>query len=429
LIFSEKSYLYKTKLIYLLLAVLVGLAVGLAVAILRWSVFNLAEFLITTSENFLPLNSEGDFLLVLVVGALIMGFFLKLAPNIAGPGIGDAMGDLSDRQAQGRFRCLPLKLVGTIICVGTGGGGLVGPGYFTGTRTSTFLGELLDLRDRRVKQILLLIGASAGVSAVLKSPIGGTLVALGALRSRKRDRFDVNQIVPSLLAGLSAYLTIGMLLGFSPLFHLEEPISMSWSLSMVVQMTIAALVAGGAAKAYIELFRGVRRLFKGKRYPWAQPALGALLASPVILFLSTGTSSAIQPFEIGRPGLAPLQDVLLGELGLWVIVSLTLGKAVDVALRSGSGGSVGIFSPAMWIGGLSGAMVDVLPGFQSTPLFAVTGIAAGIAAAMEFPLAAAVIVIEIFGGVVTVPSIAGSVMGALAWWGGNRLIRKEEQHP
>lgn len=67
----------------------------------------------------------------------------------------------------------------------------------------------------------------------------------------------------------------------------------------------------------------------------------------------------------------------------------------------------------MWIGGLAGALVGFLPVCDNAIVPVVSGIAAGIAAAMGFPLAASAIVVEIFGPAWIVPGILGSIMGML----------------
>jgi H+/Cl- antiporter ClcA len=147
-----------------------------------------------------------------------------------------------------------------------------------------------------------------------------------------------------------------------------------------------------------------------------KPLIGALLASGSVILFSTGHTSAPQPFEIGRMGLAPLQDALAGKLGLSIVVMVILGKLLDVAIRSGSGNSVGVFGPAMLIGGLTGALIGFLPNCDHTVAPIVSGIAAGITTAMGFPLAASVIIIEIFGLAWIETGIIGCITGMLIQW-------------
>ena len=92
------------------------------------------------------------------------------------------------------------------------------------------------------------------------------------------------------------------------------------------------------------------------------------------------------------------------------------GKLLDVTIRSGSGNSVGVFGPAMWIGGLTGALIGFLPNCDQTVVPIVSGIAAGITTAMGFPLAASIIIIEIFGLAWIETGIIGCITGVLSLW-------------
>jgi len=95
---------------------------------------------------------------------------------------------------------------------------------------------------------------------------------------------------------------------------------------------------------------------------------------------------------------------------------MILGKLMDVTIRSGSGNSVGVFGPAMWIEGLTGALIGFLPNCDHTVVSIVSGVAAGITTAMGFPLAAAIIVIEIFGLAWIGSGIIGCITGVLIQW-------------
>ncbi|MEA3309221.1 MAG: chloride channel protein [Chloroflexota bacterium] len=417
---GKKRLFYATELTFIFWAFLLGPLVGLSIALLKWSIPKLAGYLST-----LPFNPAVVFALASVSGSLIMGRMLEVAPRLAGPGIGDATWIITGAAGKGAWYWWPLKLFGTILCVGTGGGGLVGPSFFSGTATGVTLGKWLGVKKPAQLQALALLGAGAGVGAVLKAPLGGVIVALEALGYQKgRGQLALRHTVAALLTSLLAYLTLGGLLGFAPILQLAAPLPRLESLSALGPVAAAALLGGLAAKAYIELFRHAGLLWQSWAPHWLQPALGALLTAPIVILLSTGNSSALQPYEIGRPGLAPLQDALLGKLGALALLSLTVGKALDVGIRAGSEGTVGIFGPAMWVGGLGGALVGFLPSSAPDPLFAVAGIAAGIAAAMEFPLAAMVITVEIFGRGATLPAMLGGIIGALVWRHGDRLGAK-----
>lgn len=409
--FLDEEDFFSSEIWPIFTAFLIGPLVGISIAAFKWGIPKIAELLIG-----LPFNQTFVFVSSLIIGSLIMGLFLNFVPLISGPGIGDAALTIVEKKGQGPWYWWPFKLLGTILCVATGGGGLVGPSFFTGMAAGIFCSHLLGLKEKAKRQTMALLGAGAGVGAVLLAPIGGTLVGVEALAYKKgQGQLALYHTVAAILTSLIAFLTTGALTGFDPVLSLGHSLPQITSASALLHILIAAFVGAVMAKLYVGIFRNIGNLWKGWAPLWLQPALGAILAIPVVIFLSGGYSSALQPFEIGRPGLAPLQDALLGKLGLLALASLTVGKALDVSLRSGSGGSVGIFGPAMWVGGMGAAMIGFLPGFENSPLLVVAGITAGITAALEVPMAGIVIVLEILGRQAITPAIIGGVIGALIW--------------
>lgn len=393
------------------MAFLIGPLVGVSIAALKWSIPKIAQFLIK-----LPYNQTLIFASTLIIGSLIMGLFLAFAPPIAGPGISDAALTIVDENGQGPWYWWPFKILGTILCVAPGGGGLVGPSFFTGMTAGIFCSHLLGLKEKAKRQTMALLGASAGVGAFLLAPIGGTLVGIETLAYKKgKGQLALYHTVAAILTSLIAFLTTGVLTSFNPVFSLGNPLPPAISIRTLFHVIIAAFVGALISKFYIGFFRNVDKLWDGWAPLWLRPALGALLAIPIVIFFSGEYSSAPQPFEIGRAGLAPLQDALLGKLGFWALASLIVGKALDVGLRSGSGGSVGIFGPAMWVGGMAGGLVGFLPGLEPSPNLVVAGITAGVTAALEVPLAGIVIIIEILGRQAIIPAIIGGVIGAVVW--------------
>lgn len=391
------------------MAFLIGPLVGISISLFKWSIPKITLFLTN-----LPYNQTLVFVVASIVGSLLMGVLLRLVPIISGPGIRDATLTIVDRQGQCPWYWWPFKEIGTILCVATGGGGLVGPSFFSGMATGIFWSHILGLKEKAKRQTMALLGAGAGVGAYLLAPIGGILVGIESLAYKKdKGQLALYHTVGAMLTSLLAYLTTGALIGFTPIFQVGQLPLIANSPKTLLHTTLAALVGAVITKLYIQFYSLVGKYRDNFGPLWLQPALGALAAIPVVIFFSGEYSSTPLPLEIGRPGLLPLQDALLGKLGLVGLVSLTLGKALDVGFRSGSGGSVGIFGPAMWIGGMGAALVGFLPNVTHSPNLVVTGITAGVTAALEIPLAGIVIILEILGKQALIPAIIGGVIGAL----------------
>src|SRR6202034_53019 len=71
----------------------------------------------------------------------------------------------------------------------------------------------LTERDRR---IMLICGAAAGMSAVFRAPLTGIVFAL---EMPYKDDLAHEALLPSLIASVVSYMTLGSFLGNAPLFN------------------------------------------------------------------------------------------------------------------------------------------------------------------------------------------------------------------
>lgn len=188
----------------------------------------------------LPLPPIIGYLLPLSLGSLVIGGILLIVPRTGGPGIGDAIQIIINERGDEKWYWMPLKWLATIICIVTGGGGLVGPSVFIGTTSGILLGKRFQLNNHE-RQLLALAGMAGGVGAVLKAPIGGVLVMVEAFISNywKQKTIIWHTIVFSLVTSLGSYLTASVLIGFSPILHIKA------EASPLLSMAILWSVMGG----------------------------------------------------------------------------------------------------------------------------------------------------------------------------------------
>ena len=160
------------------------------------------------------------------------------------------------------------------------------------------------------------------------------------------------------------------------------------------------------AMLYTRSFYGVNALFK--RLP------GPQLLKPVVGALLTGVLGVSLYFLFGREqmvlavlstGYGVLQDGLRHEMSLsaGLLMAVAFGKILTTSLTIGSGGSGGVFGPAMVIGGCSGGAVGAMfhqawPGLVSHPAsFVIMGMGGFFAAAAKTPFSTLIIVSEMTG--------------------------------
>ena len=159
------------------------------------------------------------------------------------------------------------------------------------------------------------------------------------------------------------------------------------------------------ARFYIAFFRGVERWFRELSAPgWTKVVLGGLVTGVIGFFVPDilGTSYSIiqASFTAGESELFEN----FGPLTIAGFVCFFFMKAIATAFTVGSGGSGGVFAPALVCGGTLGAATGLffarlLPAsFGIHPAaFALVGMAGFLASAIRIPMTAIVIVAEISG--------------------------------
>src|SRR6185312_6006236 len=178
------------------------------------------------------------------------------------------------------------KLLAAITTVGFGGSAaLEGPSIYGGAAIGSWLWTKVrrfrfDDRDRR---IMLICGAAAGMSAVFRAPLTGIVFAL---EMPYRDDLAHEALVPSLIASVFAYITMGCFLPTTPLFNFAD--GSPYTRHDLYWSALLGLLIGLVAMAFVVTFRRARSFFVNWRAPhWAKMAVGGLLTGVCgIVFLS-----------------------------------------------------------------------------------------------------------------------------------------------
>lgn len=141
--------------------------------------------------------------------------------------------------------------------------------------------------------------------------------------------------------------------------------------------------------------------------PHFQPAVGGLLV---------GILALVAP-EILGTGYVWVEMAMLEKLSLTTIMLLLILKAPAMALTIGSGGSGGVFAPAVTIGGMLGAAVGILVNHLAlaagmpVAAFVVVGMAAVFSGAARTPTSTLIMVAEMTGGYdLIVPAMLANVL-------------------
>jgi CIC family chloride channel protein len=300
------------------------------------------------------------------------------------------------------------KILAAITTVGFGGSdALEGPSIYGGAAIGSWLWTKLrrfrfDNRDRR---IMLICGAAAGMSAVFRAPLTGIVFAL---EMPYRDDLAHEALVPSLIASVVSYVTLGSFLGSAPLFDFIG--GSTYSRTDLYWSALLGLLIGLVAMAFVVTFRRARTFFVQSPIPhWMKLTVGGLLTGLCgVIFLHIYGGSLV---PIG-PNYEAVGDILHqshSSSQLVVFSGLKLGATVATLA---SGGVSAMFVPLFLTGGSLGiAFAQSIVHSPALGLYAAVGMASFISAGYKTPLAAVVFVAEATGGhAFIIPALIGAAV-------------------
>jgi len=323
--------------------------------------------------------------LVTTLGGLLSGFLVyTFAPEAEGHGTDAAVKAFHYTEGQIRPRVPFVKLLASAITIGSGGSaGREGPVVQISAGIASIYATLAK-RSVPERRLLLLVGMSAGLGAVFRSPIGAAMFSVGILYSEVD--IEAHAVLFSLLASVTAYALNGMLVSWEPLFHFPPNIAIT-NLYQYLLFASLGVFAGVIATFLPSIFYHTRDFFKELALPNVfKPALGGLLL---------GLMALILPQVLGG-GYYWIQAAIDGRLDVGLMFILIFAKMIALALTVGSGGSGGVFAPSLFVGAMLGGSMAHL--FQQSPApYVVIGMAAVFGAAARVPLATLFMVIEMTG--------------------------------
>ena len=267
-------------------------------------------------------------------------------------------------------------------------------------------GSLLAQRvglSQAQRRLVVACGAGAGLAAVYNVPLGGALFTAEVLLGT----VAIPVVVPAAACCGLATVAAWVYLPDRPTY-LGVPAYHSGA-----QLLVWALVAGPLLGV---VSVGLVRLVA--EASWRRPQGRVALVAPLGAFLVLGVMALRFPQLLGN-GKGMAHDAFLGRGALVTFLALALLKPLATSLCLGAGASGGLFTPVLSTGAVlgaaaGGAWAHLWPGV-AVGAYAVVGAVALLGAAMQAPLAALVLVIELTGGGISlvVPMLAATVTATL----------------
>jgi CIC family chloride channel protein len=291
------------------------------------------------------------------------------------------------------WRVVWVKFVAGIVSIGGGSSlGREGPSvHFAGGLASNLAGLMGEAKQNRRNAAAA--GAAAGLAAAFNTPLAAITFVLEEIIEDLNSRF----LGSVLLASVIGALVVHGLVGKQPAFALAGGVEPSswWVYALTPVVAVVGSFVGLAFQKSALDLRASRKQFS-KIPGWAQPSIGGLItwALGSAVFLYTGSLGV---FGLGYDDLSKALSTGFD----WKIAAvLVVAKLLATIACYGFGGCGGIFSPMLFLGGMSGVCVAGLCGevFHLTPadqiVLAVVGMSTCLGAVVRAPVTSILIVFE-----------------------------------
>ncbi len=418
---------------FLALCVLVGFLCGLAAVAFHLSIHHIFEWLWKQAEHRDPVWFCAILLAAPTFGGLMVGLVVHhFAPDAAGSGIPQTKAAYYNKGGKVSGRAGIWRFILGSLYVGLGNSlGREGPTVHVSAAISSRIGRWAFHDPARV-QSMLPVGMAAGIAAAFNAPLS----ALTFVFEELLDNFSMKALGGMVVAVVTAAAVSRTMLGEDPVLTARIAVDFKTSAWMLVALPLG-LAAGLIGHLFVRSTLNLRSWFRHRsRMPlWLNPAAGGLSCGILGLagFYFTGHlgNARNSVFSIGYDSL---ESAFAYQLSVGIIGTLLVLKFLAVVINYASGGSGGLFSPTLFLGGMLGGLIGVgladlqhlgewIPAFPADAKViggcVLLGMGAMFAAVIRCPFTSLIIIFEMTGNYsLILPLMAGNM---LAWQIARRL--------
>lgn len=377
-----------------LLAPLIGLATGvaaigfrLAIGAFQW------PWLQDMSENVAMAAREQPWWVIVLApaaGGLLVGLMLRYLLTAKRTG---AVPDVMEARVNaGRGLDLKqglLSALASALSLGAGASaGREGPIVHLGATIAAAASNHLSLPNA-ARRTLLASGAAGAVAASFNAPIAGVLFAQEVILGH----FSISTFVPLVLSAVVA--TILSQAWFGDVAAFVVPSYRIVSYLEVPAFVLLGIVAAGVAVVFQLTVLSVDWFARNLKMPLvARPAVGGLLIGIIAVWFP----------EVLGVGYDTTDAALKDQLAIHIMIILIVLKTIATAIALGSRFGGGVFSPALYLGAMTGGAFGLIAASafpevgSSEGLYAILGMGAVTAAVLGAPISTTVMVFELTGG-------------------------------
>jgi len=393
----------------LIIALLIGVLAGLgAVGIYHLIPFFKSLFWGTRdlTLDYLATVPAWRKILAPLLGSLLVGIIITYFSREAkGHGVPEVMEAIALRSGKIRPRVVLSKILASSAYIGAGGSvGREGPVIQIGSAIGSSIGQFLRVSPQRMKTFVA-CGAASGIAAAFNAPIAGAIFSLEVILGD----FGVRQFSPIVISSVIATVVSRHFIGdhaafVVPHYHLVSPLEL-------IPYSILGLLSALTAVAFIKTLYTIEDLYdRIGIHQVLKTGSGGIIIGVIGIFLPA-------VFGIGYDSM---DAALQGNLPWQLMFILVFAKILATSVSLGSGGSGGIFAPALFLGTMTGGAFGAVihqffPAFTAeSGAYSLVGMAAVVAGATHAPLTAILIIFEMTNDYkIILPLMISSIISVL----------------
>ncbi|MDR3629159.1 MAG: chloride channel protein [Desulfocapsaceae bacterium] len=394
------------------IASFIGLTAGVLNLLFRSTVSLVHRFIFDGGSSFFGIDKGGWHLIFLplipVAGmVLLIPLSLLFPGEVNGYGFTKFIRKVNLEGGVIKARTIILKILSTALTIGTGNSaGVEGPIAQIGGAMGSQVGQLFRVSGNRMK-VYIAAGCAAGIAGMFNAPIAGIffaseIVLLGT--------YEISSFAALVVASALSTVVSRAYFGENPAFSIPSYHMVNPYVEIPLYMVMAVII-GALAVLNTRVFYFIRDKYAGFNiHPQLKPIAGALLVGFI----------GISFPQVMGDHYDFIQDVLHSGGVPWVLFALIFLKILATSVTLGSGGSGGVFAPALFIGAMIGASFGYIvhglfPAVTSDPgAYATVGIGAFLAASIHAPMTAIFLLFEMTGDYrIIVPIMLTSIIGTM----------------
>lgn len=368
--------------------IIIGALVGLTIAFYDWLI---SDMFASQSKQYIPLQLLG---LMPFLGMILTGLIIKKFSVLTTSTADEVVHAFHTTPASLKLSKSIPKFFASMTTIGFGtSAGIEGTSKWIGAAIGLFTQKIINFFKPVLKfegnlTDSIMTGASAGIAAIFKAPLSGTIMAL---ESPYKKDFAHEPLVQSFIGAVTSYTVFIHFRGSAKFFIINLKYDLRWQDIFIC--ALIGVVTGLFSTSFINILKKINTNFTSKLSLMTKYFMGGVLLSIMAYIGLYYFGHYVTMFG----GNEIINNLLANKYDIDQAFLISVLKSISTIITFAFGGVGGLFLPSATIGACIGEIFQLLFNFATPGILPIIGIASFIAASYNGLLFGPVLIAEISG--------------------------------